>query len=64
MTGTLQYRVYTIGRDGHIVRADAMECRGDDEAIERTEQLVDGHDLELWSGPTFIRRFKSKDPAP
>jgi len=64
VSGTIPYRVYTYGLDGHILRATDLECRSDDEAIERTKQLVDGHDLELWTGTRFLCRFKSKDHSP
>jgi hypothetical protein len=28
-----EYRVYTIGADGHIFKAEAMICQNDEEAI-------------------------------
>jgi hypothetical protein len=58
MTRKIEYRVYTFGLDGHILRANIIDCRDDDEAIEKTKQLVDGHILELWLGTTCLGRFE------
>ena len=56
-----EYRVYTFGFDGHILRASVIECDSDDEAIEKTKQLVDGHALELWLGARRLGRFEAED---
>jgi hypothetical protein len=64
VSGTIQYRVYTLSPENRITGSNTIECRGDDEAIEKTRQILDGHDLELWSGPKLIGRFKSKDTSP
>jgi hypothetical protein len=57
-----RYRVYRL-ENGHFVpEAPTPIDAGDDaKAIERAEQLVDGHDLELWDGARFILTLKSKD---
>jgi hypothetical protein len=60
MIGTIQYRVYTLEREGHFASAKTLECHGDEEAIEQARQLVDGNVLELWSGLKFLGRFDSK----
>jgi hypothetical protein len=33
---------------------DSLDCADDAEAIEKTKRLVDGHDVELWSGPRLV----------
>jgi hypothetical protein len=43
-----EYRVYVIGRDGHFQSSVPLECANDDVAKKEAEQLVDGHDVELW----------------
>jgi hypothetical protein len=55
-----EYRVYLIGSDGHFYSAVPLECADDDEARERAEQLVDGHDVELWQRDRKIAKFDHK----
>ena len=54
------YRVYFIGPDGHFINFKPLICAGDDEALAEAKELVDGHDIELWSGPKFIIRLDRK----
>jgi hypothetical protein len=60
------YRAFTVGHDGHFVRSEALVCADDAEAIEKAKRLVDGHDIELWSGDRFVIRFvrRPKSVAP
>jgi hypothetical protein len=53
------YRAYLIGPDGHIVGRIELQCDDDEAAKRRAEQLVDGHNVELWDGATKIAEFKS-----
>lgn len=55
-----EYRVYIIGSDGHFHDAVPLECADDFEAVEKAEQLVDGHDVELWQRHRKIARFDRK----
>jgi hypothetical protein len=55
-----QYRAYTIGIDGHIVGFEALVCADDVEAINEAKRLVDGHDIELWSGVRLVIRINRK----
>jgi len=44
------YRVYIVGRDGHFLGAEILsDCPDDESAKKKAEQLVDGHDVELWA---------------
>jgi hypothetical protein len=52
-----EYRAYLVGSDGHFVDAVALICDDDSEATEKAKRLVDGHDIELWSGPRFVVRL-------
>jgi hypothetical protein len=54
------YRAYIIGPAGHIVDRFELYCSDDEEAKERAEQYVDGHDVELWHRDRKIAEFKSK----
>jgi hypothetical protein len=42
------YRVYAIGKDGHVLHRHEFWCADDDSAKEQAKRLVDGHDVELW----------------
>ena len=52
------YRAYILGPDGHIHDRVDMLATDDGEAIKLANQLVDGHDVELWQLGRKIRRFK------
>ena len=52
MTG---YRLFQVGLDGHFAGFEPLVCADDTEATEKARRLVDGHDIELWSGKFVIR---------
>ena len=54
----IEYRAYTIGQDGHINASRAFRCAEDSDAIVWAKQLVDGHDIELWSGDRLVIRLE------
>jgi hypothetical protein len=55
------YRAYIIGIDGHFLRAEFLSNHPDDAtAIEAAEQLVDGHDVELWDRDRMVIRLLQK----
>ena len=60
------YRAFTVGHDRHFVGSRALVCADDAAAIEQARRLVDGHDIELWSGDRFVIRLvhKPKQVAP
>jgi hypothetical protein len=55
-----EYRAYTVGIDGHFVGFEALVCADDVEAINEAKRLVDGHDIELWSGVRLVIRLNRK----
>ena len=57
------YRAYSVGTDGHFIGDEPIICEDDSEAIEMAKRLVDGHDIELWSGPRLIVRFERRPKA-
>jgi hypothetical protein len=57
------YRVYIIGRDGHFRSAVPLDCPNDDVAKAQADQLVDGHDVELWQRDRKIARIGRKKNA-
>ena len=56
-----EYRAYIVGRDGHFASYRAFRCADDAEAVAWAKQLIDGHDVELWSGERFIVRLQPND---
>jgi hypothetical protein len=42
------YRAYIVGHDGCFHSSKAIMAEDDDQALKVAEQLVDGHDVELW----------------
>jgi hypothetical protein len=57
-----EYRVYIVGSDGHFQKAVPLECANDDAAKQQAEQLVDGHDVELWQLDRKIATFEHHHP--
>jgi hypothetical protein len=51
------YRAYLVGLDGHFVKCEGFSCQDDSQAVARAKQLVDGHDVELWSCERFVIRL-------
>jgi hypothetical protein len=56
-----EYRAYTVGIDGHFTASRAFTCANDADAIVWAKQLVDGHDVELWSGERFIIKLEHQE---
>jgi len=50
----IEYRAYIVGHDGHLNGFEPLVCVDDSEAIDRAKRLVDGHDVELWSGARLV----------
>ena len=55
-----EYRGYVIGDDGHFAGFRAFVCASDADAKVWPQQLVDGHDVELWSGTRLVIRLVQK----
>jgi hypothetical protein len=56
-----EYRAFTLGHDGHVTASRAFRCADDSEAIVWTKQLLDGHDIELWSGERFVVKLEHQE---
>jgi hypothetical protein len=54
-----EYRAYLIGYDGHISSFRALVCENDTDATVWAKQLVDNHDVELWSGARLVIRLSA-----
>ena len=51
-----EYRAYVVGDDGHFI-SRAFACDSDADATTWAKQLVDGHNIELWSGARLVIRI-------
>ena len=56
-----EYRAYTLGHDDHITASRGFVFAGDDDAIVWANQLLDDHDMELWSGARFVIRLRHQE---
>jgi hypothetical protein len=52
-----EYIAYDVGLDGQLIAVKALSCADDVEAAEKMEDIVKGHDIELWCGDRFVIRF-------
>jgi hypothetical protein len=48
----------------HFTGFEPLVCTGDAEAIDKAKHLVDGHDVELWSGDRLVIRFEHDPGGP
>ena len=56
------YRAYILGPDGRVQNRVDLDCGDEVEAIRLAKQLVDGHDVERWSGERFVLRLRRPVP--
>jgi hypothetical protein len=54
-----EYRVYTVGTDGHFVNFRGFVCGNDEDALVWARQWVDGASVEVWSRDRFVARLES-----
>jgi hypothetical protein len=59
-----EYRAYIMGEDEHIRSYRAFVCDGDADAMVWAKHLLDGNDIELWSGGRFVIRFNHAGVRP
>lgn len=57
-TPVIEYRAFIVGDDGHFIGFEPIICRDDEEAIVKAQSFLDGHDIELWTGPRLVTRLK------
>jgi hypothetical protein len=59
----VEYRVYSVGSDGHFMKSECLECSSDEEAIKQAGQSSDACDVELWSGARVVARLSRHGPS-
>jgi hypothetical protein len=55
-----EYRAYAVGLDGHFIGFEPLTSRDDAEAGEKAKRLVEGNDIELWSGERLVIRISHR----
>ncbi len=55
-----EYRAYTVGRGEHFIGCEPLVCADDAEAIDQAKRLVNGADIELWTGDRLVARLEAK----
>jgi len=59
-----EYRAYIVGHDGHFLRSVDLVCPDDETAKQYAQQLIDGHDIELWQQGRKIADLKKTPDQP
>jgi len=60
----MTYRIHVVGRDGHPLRTEVVECADDKEALDKAIQIANGHDVEIWDHKRFVARIPGNLPKP
>jgi hypothetical protein len=61
------YRVYSVGRDGHFVSVKEISCADDADAMLMAWCLLDPRPVEVWEHARFVgtlARFVVSYPSP
>ena len=56
-----EYWAYVVGEDGHFVSYEGFIAPDDGAAIAKTKRLIDGDDVELWSGERLMVRLPANN---
>jgi hypothetical protein len=60
----MEYRVFTVDRDAHLVSYRKFTCKDDAEAIIWAKQLIDRFPVELWNDDRLVIRLEpTKTPV-
>jgi hypothetical protein len=52
-----EYRIYTIGIDGHFIGREALVCDSDDAAAEEARRELNVPTVEVWCGTRMVIRL-------
>ena len=52
------YRAYLIEQDNRVHSYKPVDAESDQAALEAAKELVDGHDVEVWSLDRMVGRVK------
>ena len=60
----VEYRIYSVGSDGHFMKSECLDCPSDEDAIKQAGQSIDTCDVELWSGARVVAKLNRHGPGP
>jgi len=53
-----EYRIYIVGKDGHISGPPVLvDCPDDQAAAHEARRIHNGHAIEVWKGDCVVVRF-------
>jgi hypothetical protein len=52
------FYAYIVDSEGHVINRVNLAFESEEDAAERAEALVDGHDVELWQRDRKIATFR------
>jgi hypothetical protein len=55
------YRAYLIDRNDRVTDYKAVPAKTDREALEKSRQYVDGHDVEVWYLDRMVGRLSQQN---
>ena len=58
-----RYEIRLLGEDGALLRAEALQARDDDAAIDQAGGLLHPLGMEVWCGDRLVAAFPSPSPA-
>ena len=57
-----EYRIYTLTVGNKIAGPPVeVDCQSDDEAVTHARTLLNGQDIEIWSGTHTVTRLRFAD---
>jgi hypothetical protein len=56
----MEYRVYLLSPNGHIIHREHFDSSDDEAAIERANKFADGCDVELWQRGRSVTKISQK----
>jgi len=52
----VDYKLYSIGLDGHIEKRHDYWAPNDVDALDRAREICGPHEVEIWVGARFVAR--------
>ena len=59
--GSMEFRAYTVGDDGHLLAPVVIERETDQAAIDQVKTMLNGRPIELWQEARMLGWFERID---
>jgi hypothetical protein len=60
---SIDYKLYSIGPDGHIEKRHDCWAEEDFGALEQAREICGPHEVEIWEGARFVARVAGDGTA-